>query len=123
MRPILLLITILFSTAVFSQSKLPEIKANEAYKHIGELVIVHDSLYSASFFKDSIAVAQIGNPVDKHSLTAIFISNVKNIEPKKFLTMFQLSKISLKGIIILSNNKPLMMFYGTKNTWMDYHTK
>jgi hypothetical protein len=113
----------LFSTTVFSQSKLPEIKADEAYKHIGELVIVHDSLYSAKFFKDSIAVAQIGNPRDKHSLTAIFIFNVNNIEPKKFLTMFQLSKVSLKGLIVLSDNKPLMMFNGTKNTWLDYHTK
>jgi hypothetical protein len=61
---------ICFCQITFAQKKIPTLYENDpnalkidvkdAYKHIGKVIIVHDSIYSAKIYQDSIAVCQVG---------------------------------------------------------------
>ena len=97
-----------FKTAV------PVIAAKDAYLHVGQLVVVKDSLYSGTSANDSTLVCQIGVVTSTPRLSMIFIARPYKGVPlnqQKFIRTFQHTKIEIYGTITGSTQAPQIIVY------------
>jgi hypothetical protein len=110
---------------VFAQAKMPtlyqndpntlKIDAKDAYKYIGRVVIVHDRIYSAKIYQDSVAVCQVGKKINTPRLTFIYINASKVPLGQKYIHTFQLNKVWIKGLVLGTEEAPLIISYGLDN--------
>jgi hypothetical protein len=117
-----LLLSIFFILAIKSFGQLsprkaaPIINAKDAYNHIGQLVIVQDSIYSGTIVNDSTAVCQIGVKTNIPRLTMVFIGKAQ-IAPldQRFVHTFQKYKVEIYGIITGTAQAPRMVIHSGTN--------
>ena len=92
-----------------------KIDAKDAYKYIGRVIIVHDSIYSAKIYQDSVAVCQIGKKTTSPRLTFIYVNTSKAPLEQKYIHTFQLNKVWIRGIVLGTEEAPLIISYGLDN--------
>jgi len=121
MKYFLIVFFALYSHSVFCQSAIPSIKANEAYKHIGEVVVVCDSLSGYQIFKDSTTVMQFGPKGDPHPLFVSFTTTDGRPMGLRLVNLVKNAKVRLKGLIIAVNNNPLIILTDLNELRTDQH--
>jgi len=92
-----------------------KIDVKDAYKYIGRVVIVHDSIYSAKIYQDSVAVCQIGKKTNTPRLTFVYVNTSKAPLEQKYIHTFQLNKVWIKGLVLGTEESPLIISYGLDN--------
>jgi hypothetical protein len=87
------------------------IMAKDAYRHIGEKIIVKDSVYYGKVYNDSTAVVELGNRRLIAPLTVIFSAgkNPRLADPKFIAEYLQKSRISVNGLILLIKGHPTII--------------
>ena len=108
MKKVILLITCatLAAVNVFAQQV---IKANNATNHIGEQVVIVDSIYNIKIYNDSTAVIDLGGKNMKASLNVVFDFNTKCKFDAKFVKDFKESKIVVSGYVVLVDGQPAIV--------------
>ncbi len=107
---------ILIASKSFSQTQphkpVPIITAKEAYKHVGELVVVRDSIYNGKIMNDSTAAFQVGKETTTPILTITFILSAR-FRPidKKTIIALQRNKVELYSIIKGSKKAPEIIIH------------
>lgn len=98
------------------------INGEDAIKHIGEVVRVHDSLISGRIYKDSTAVLEFGESAGSHHFTVLFIAG-KMMEPPniKLINFFKDAKSTIEGLLLSINGSPTIVLHDLKNVRTDYH--
>ncbi|SEM81344.1 hypothetical protein SAMN05192574_101890 [Mucilaginibacter gossypiicola] len=121
-RTLLVAFILLIGQIAFVQKKIPTLYENDpnalnidvkdAYKYIGKVVIVHDSIYSAKIYQDSIAVCQVGKKTNTPRLMFIYLNKSQAPLEQKYVHAFQANKVWIKGIVLGTEESPLIISYG-----------
>jgi 5'(3')-deoxyribonucleotidase len=92
--------------SVFAQQV---IKANTAINHIGEEVIVADTVYNIKAYNDSTAVIDLGGKNLKAPINVILNFNSKvKLEPKFFKSLKD-ARIAVTGFVVLVDDAPAII--------------
>jgi hypothetical protein len=86
------------------------IMAKEAYKHVGQMTTVRDSVYFGQVYNDSTAVVELGNRRLIAPLTVVFSAgrNPRLADPR-FIRDLQRSRITVSGLIMLIKGHPTII--------------
>ncbi len=116
-----LFFVILFFTVVKNKSFGQAIMAKEAYKHVGELITIKDSVYFGKVYNDSTAVVELGNRRLIAPLTVIFNAgkNVKLSDPNFITGYLQRSRISVSGFVMLIKGHPTLIVTNWRDLRVD----
>ena len=108
MKKVILLLTCAALTVVnvFAQQV---IKANNATNHIGEQVVIVDSICNIKIYNDSTAVIDLGGKDMKACLNIVFDFNSKCKFDAKFVKDFKESKIVVSGYVVLVDGQPAIV--------------
>ena len=111
----LALLILCISVFSLSSSAQNSIKANSAIGHIGEQVVVVDSIYNIRVYNDSTAVADLGGKNKKAELNVVlnFGSNFKF--DSATLKTFKKSKIAISGYVVLIADQPAIVITDKQN--------
>gem|GEM_PF-4575055 len=103
----ILLFFVAFKSKSFGQEV---IMAREAYKHVGQMITVKDSVYFGQVYNDSTAVVELGNRRLIAPLTVVFSAgkNPKLADPN-FIFDLQRARISVSGLIMLIKGHPTLI--------------
>jgi hypothetical protein len=96
-----------------------KIDAKDAYKYIGRVVIVHDSIYSGKIYQDSLAVCQIGKKTNTPRLNFIYINTLNVPLDQRFIHTPMSRKIWIKGIVLGTEGAPVIILRGPANLGID----
>jgi hypothetical protein len=109
-KHLLLSVFIVIAGKSFGQAKpnkpVPIITAKEAYQHVGQLVVVRDSIYSGKIINDT--------KTNTPRLTMFFIIKlIPRFGPldQRFLKTYQRSKISLYSTITGTKEAPVIIVH------------
>ena len=97
------------------------IRAKEAYRHVGERLIVRDSVYFGKVYNDSTVVVELGSRRLISPLTVIFSAG-KNprLSDQRYLSSYlQSGRISVYGVILLIKGHPSMIVSDWNNLKFD----
>jgi len=96
------------------------IMAKEAYKHVGQMTTVRDSVYFGQVYNDSTAVVELGNRRLIAPLTVVFSAgkNPKLSDPH-FIGDLQRSRISVSGLIMLIKGHPTLIVLSWRDLKVD----
>jgi hypothetical protein len=92
-----------------------KIDAKDAYKYIGRVVIVHDSVYSGNIYQDSLAVCQIGKKTSTPRLNFIYINTLKVPLDQRFIHTPMSKKVWIKGVVLGTEEAPVIIIRGSGN--------
>ena len=86
------------------------IMARDAYKHVGEMMTVRDSIYFGKVYNDSTATVELGNRRLIAPLTVVFSAgkNPKLSDPN-YISDLQRSRITVSGLIMLIKGHPTLI--------------
>ncbi len=100
----------------YHNAHAPQIAAKDAYKYIGKMVVVVDSLYNGKIASDSTLVCQMGEETNTPRLTMIYVFPVQ-FRPVdlKFFNTFRRFRIVIYGIITGSKDAPVLILHGSNN--------
>ena len=96
-----------------------KIDAKDAFRYIGRVVIVHDSIYSGNIYQDSIAVCQIGKKTNTPRLNFIYINTLKVPLDQRFIHTPMSRKVWIKGIVLGTEEAPVIIVRGSANFGID----
>ena len=84
--------------------------AKDAYKHVGQMTTVKDSVYFGQVYNDSTATVELGNRRLISPLTVVFSAgkNPKLADPN-FIADIQRARISVSGLIMLIKGHPTLI--------------
>jgi hypothetical protein len=85
------------------------ISATNAVKHVGEQVIVADTVYNIKAYNDSTAVIDLGGKDLKAPLNVVLSFNSKVSVDAKFLKNFKDARIVVTGFVVLVENQPAIV--------------
>jgi hypothetical protein len=113
----ILLFFIAFAAKSFGQEV---IMAKEAYKHVGQMITVKDSVYFGQVYNDSTATVELGNRRLISPLTVVFSAgkNPKLADPN-FIADIQRTRISVSGLIMLIKGHPTLIVLKWNDFKMD----
>ncbi|WP_374949419.1 hypothetical protein [Mucilaginibacter sp.] len=117
MKILFLLIISLLSSAAFGQ-KL--IVASEVKNHVGETVILFDTIRSGKVYQDSTAVLNIGKS-DKERVSVILSSKGSGFPiDNKVIHALIIGKASFKGMVVPAANGYLILVDGARQIKFNY---
>ena len=105
------LLILLFFLIIKNQAFAQVIRAKEAYRHVGEMITVKDSVYFGKVYNDSTAVVELGNRRLISPLTVIFSAGKDpRLSDPNFISVYlQSSRISVSGLIMLIKGHPTII--------------
>jgi hypothetical protein len=110
---LILLFSVLVKNKTFGQQV---IMAREAYKHVGQMTTVRDSVYFGKVYNDSTAVVELGNRRYIAPLTVVFSAGKNPIlSDPRFIGDIQRSRIPVTGLIMLIKGHPTLIVLNWRN--------
>jgi hypothetical protein len=96
------------------------IMAKEAYKHVGEMMTVRDSVYFGQVYNDSTATVELGNRRLIAPLTVVFSAgkNPKLANPH-FISDLQRGRITVNGLVMLIKGHPTIIVFNWRDLKVD----
>ena len=114
MKKLALLVSCI-SLLALSSSAQTSIKANGAIGHIGEQVVVVDSIYNIRVYNDSTAVADLGGKNNKAELNVVLNFKSKFKFDAASLKTFKKSKVAISGYVVLIADQPAIVVTDKQN--------
>jgi hypothetical protein len=115
MKTLIFIFFSLIPAISFAQYNMP---VKELKKNIGQIVTVHDSVYSGQLINDTTAMYVLGNADPNLGLTVIHCIK-KGMQfasqPSKFIRGIQNGTINVTGALFLINNAPTMIVRDRKS--------
>ena len=96
----------LLSMNVFVQQV---IKASNAINHLGEQVIVADTVYNIKTYNDTTAVIDLGGKNLKASINIILNFNSKARLDSKYFKNLKDARIAVTGLVVLVDDQPAII--------------
>jgi hypothetical protein len=93
------------------------IRANHAINHIGQKVVVVDSIYDIKIYNDTTAVIDLGGLGDKAALNVVFnFTSKQKFNPEVFKTLKD-SMIEVTGSVVLIADQPAIVVKNRDNLY------
>lgn len=93
------------------------IRANHVINHIGQQVVVVDSIYDIKIYNDSTAVMALGKNGTKTPVNVeLNFSSKLRIDPV-LLKSFKESIVEVSGLVVLISNQPTIVITEKKNVY------
>jgi hypothetical protein len=85
------------------------IKASNAINHLGEQVIVADTVYNIKTYNDTTAVIDLGGKNLKASINIILNFNSKARVDSKYFKNLKDARIAVTGLVVLVDDQPAII--------------
>jgi hypothetical protein len=105
MNKLLFLLSIIFPSLVFSQSK---VLSADASKHIGDSVIIIDSVYAVKSLPDGRMLVHLGGESPNQSLTVVITNEFRRLRKIEEDNLIN-ARIAVTGKLIDENGIPQIM--------------
>ncbi|HEY4325252.1 MAG TPA: hypothetical protein VGN20_14740 [Mucilaginibacter sp.] len=93
------------------------IRANRVSNHVGEKVVVVDSIYDIKIYNDTTAVLDLGGPAAKAPLNVVFnFKSKQNFNPDLFQSLKE-SLIEVTGDVVLIAQQPAIVVTNKDNLY------
>ncbi len=96
----------MLSMNVFAQQV---IKASNAINHLGEQVIVADTVYNIKTYNDTTAVIDLGGKNLKASINIILNFNSKARLDSKYFKNLKDARVAVTGLVVLVDDQPAII--------------
>jgi hypothetical protein len=93
------------------------IRANHVINHIGQQVVVVDSIYNIKIYNDSTAVMVLGENGTKTPVNVVFNFNSKLKFDPDMLKTLKGSIVEVSGMPVLISNEPTIVLTERKNVY------
>ena len=108
MKKIIYLVTVIIFLSL-SVSAQHAIRASHAINHIGQQIVVVDSINNINIYNDSTAVIALGGKSDKEYLQVVFNFNSRLKFDPSFLATLKESLLEVNGFVVLIAGKPAIV--------------
>jgi hypothetical protein len=132
MKHLLFIILILTTGKAFSQAPplidtikkyqdahAPVIAAKDAYKYVGKMVIVKDSLYSSTIINDTTTACQMGEKTNTPRLTLLYTGTINKHANGGFFNNYKRYRLWIYGTITGTRDAPVLILRGGNNLTFD----
>ena len=97
----------------YQDAQAPLIAAKDAYKYVGRMVIVKDSLYSTTIVNDTTVACQMGKKTNTPRLTLLYIMKKdKQGDGRFFNTFRRYHSVTIWGTISGTKDAPVLILHG-----------
>ena len=103
--------------STLSVSAQHAIRANHAINHVGQKVVVVDSIYDIKIYNDTTAVVDLGGLGDKAALNVIFNFKSKQKFIPELLETLRESLVEVTGNVVLIADQPAIVVKNRDNLY------
>jgi hypothetical protein len=93
------------------------IRANHAINHVGQKVVVVDSIYDIKIYNDTTAVVDLGGLGDKAALNVVFNFTSKQKFNPELLETLRESLVEVTGNVVLIADQPAIVVKNRNNLY------